>query len=152
MFDKSAILQKDHPADADMDFKYIMQDTGAYYIGAKYTYEELMEHELVPFKFKAVAEHYIFKDTDPSTSLESQLYYLKGDEFSARTLMQLKAKVKVSQMVEKKSLFGKKKLAYEEKVYSVKEFYNITLAVKKATGIIVRELIVSKLALMSFSV
>ncbi len=45
----------------DNDFKYYMQDTGHLYFGARYSYTELMEHEMVPFKFKSIIEHYIMK-------------------------------------------------------------------------------------------
>lgn len=44
------------------DFKYYMQDTGRLYLGARYSYAELTEHEMVPFKFKSIIEHYIMKD------------------------------------------------------------------------------------------
>lgn len=152
MFDKSIIMKTNYTASEDMDFKYVIQDTGAYLIGAKYSYEELMEHEQIPFKFKAIVEHYILKDTELSTSLESQMYYMTSKDFSYKTYEQLKAKIKVSQLVEKKSLFGKSKMVYEEKIMSLREFCEINLAKKKATGILVREVIISKLALMSFSV
>ena len=39
----------------DNDFKYYMQDTGHLYFGARYSYTELMEHEMVPFKFKSIS-------------------------------------------------------------------------------------------------
>ena len=34
------------------DFKYMLQDVGRIYIGAKYTYRELMENPEAAFKFK----------------------------------------------------------------------------------------------------
>ena len=97
------------------DFKYFMQDTGSLYLGAKYTYQEILEDEMVTFKFKSIVEHYIMKDTDPETTLESQLYYMTPEQFSYKTYTQLKARVKKS-------------------------------------GIVVQELILSKLSLMAFSV
>ena len=97
-------------------------------------------------------EHYLSKDTELTTTLESQFYYLTPKDFSYKIFEQLKAKVKISQLVVKKSLFGKEKTVYEEKIVTLKEFCNINLAVKKATGVIVREIVISKLALMSFSV
>ena len=53
----------------DNDFKYFMQDIGSLYLGARYSYEELMAHEMIPFKFKSVIEHYITKDTQLDTAL-----------------------------------------------------------------------------------
>ena len=69
----------------DNDFKYYMQDTGHLYFGARYSYAELLEHEMVPFKFKSIIEHYIMKDTRPDTTLESQFYYMMPEMFSYKT-------------------------------------------------------------------
>ena len=96
----------------DTDFKYVMQDTGNIYIGARLTYAELMDQEMLPFKIK----------------------------------------VKVNVLTEKKSLFGKKKMVYTEKILTLKELTEMNLARKKASGMIIREIIVSKLGLMTFSV
>lgn len=134
------------------DFRYVIQDAGNYYIGSKFTYAECMENENVPFKFKAVIEHYLMKDTDVENSLESHLYYMTEDEFSYKTYVQLKARVKISVLTVKKSLFGKEKTIYEEKIVTIGELARMNLAKKKGSGVIVRELILSKLALMSFSV
>ena len=46
----------------DTDFKYVMQDTGNIYIGARLTYAELMEQEMLPFKMKTIIQHYFLKD------------------------------------------------------------------------------------------
>ena len=136
----------------DNDFKYYMQDVGSLYFGARYNYEELMAHEMVPFKFKSIIEHYITKDTQLDTTLESQFYYMTDDLFSYRTYMQLKAKVKISLLVEKKPLFGTKKSVYRTQVLSLDEFVRMNLAQKKKCGVIIQEIILSKLALMAFSV
>lgn len=135
------------------EFKYIMQDTGSYYVGAKYTYGELMNNDVVPFKFKAIIEHYFMKDTDITTSLESQLYYIDKEQFSYKTYNQLKARVKVSLLVPRKKLFSKKvNYVYEEKILNLEELAEMNLARKKGSGLIIRELVISKLALMGFSV
>ncbi len=136
----------------DNDFKYYMQDVGSLYFGARYSYEELMAHEMVSFKFKSIIEHYIMKDTELDTTLESQFYYMTDDLFSYRTYMQLKAKVKISLLVEKKPLIGAKKTVYQTQVLSLDEFARMNLAQKKKYGVIIQEIIISKLALMAFSV
>ncbi len=134
------------------DYKYFMQDTGSVYLGAKLSYAEILQDEMVNFKYKSIVEHYIFKDTDPETTLESQLYYMTKEQFSYKTYQQLKARVKVSILEEKKSLFGKKKRAYVTKTMPLAEFVDINLAQKKAQGVVIQELALSKLGLMSFSV
>lgn len=134
------------------DFKYFMQDTGSLYLGAKYSYAEILEDEMVTFKYKSIVEHYILKDTDPETTLESQFYYMTPDQFSCKTYLQLKARVKVSMMTEKKRLFGRTGTAHENKVLKLDDLVGMNLAQKKKCGLVVQELVLSKLALMSFSV
>lgn len=136
----------------DNDFKYYMQDTSRLYFGARYNYVELIEHEMVPFKFKSIIEHYIMKDTQPDTSLESQFYYMTPEMFSYKTYMQLKTRVKVCLLVEKKSLFGNPKMVYRNKVFTLEEFVKMNLAQKKKYGVKIQEIVLSKLAMMSFSV
>lgn len=134
------------------DYKYFMQDVGAVYLGAKLSYTEILQDEMVNFKYKSIVEHYILKDTEPETTLESQLYYMTREQFSYRTYEQLKAKVKVSILEEKKTLFGKKKAGYVTEILPLAAFVDINLAQKKARGVVIQELILSKLGLMAFSV
>lgn len=134
------------------DFKYFMQDTGSLYLGAKYSYAEILEDEMVNFKYKSIVEHYILKDTDPETTLESQLYYMTPEQFSYRTYRQLKARVKVCLLVEKKRMFGQVRSEYENRVMKLEELVGMNLAQKKKRGVVVQELVLSKLALLSFSV
>lgn len=134
------------------DFKYFMQDTGSLYLGAKYSYAEILGDEMVTFKYKSIVEHYILKDTDPETTLESQFYYMTPEQFSYRTYQQLKARVKVSMLVEKKRLLRGSGVRYESKVMKLEEFVKMNLAQKKKCGVVVQELVLSKLAVMTFSV
>lgn len=134
------------------DYKYVMQDTGALYLGAKYSYGELMDNEAVPFKLKAVLNHYVLKEASPDTTLESQLYYMEPEGFLYETFRQLKMKVKVQMMAEKKNMFGQVKTAYQEKIFPLKDFCEIKKKKKKASGMMLQEIIISKLGLMTFSV
>lgn len=136
----------------DNDFKYFMQDTGSIYLGARFSYAEILEQEMISFKYKSIVEHYILKDTDPETTLESQLYYMTPDQFSYKTYLQLKARVKVSVLAQKKNLFGREKVVYENKVVKLEDIAGMNLAQKKKNGMIIHELILSKLALMGFNV
>lgn len=122
------------------------------YLGAKYSYAEILQDEMVTFKYKGIVEHYILKDTDPETTLESQLYYMTPEQFSYRTYLQLKARVKVSMLVEKRRLLGGSDVRYESKVMKLEEFVKMNLAQKKKSGVVVQELILSKLGVMTFSV
>lgn len=133
-------------------YKYVMNDTANIYIGAKYSYEELLEADELGFKFKTIITQYILKESDKDNTLEAEFYYMDPNSFIYKTYEQLKCKVKIQMMVESKSIFGKTKSEYKEKVISLKELTDINLAKKKGAGLIVSEIIVSKLALMSFTV
>jgi hypothetical protein len=134
------------------DYKYVMMDTGYLYIGAKYTYGELMELDTVPFKFMTVVERYILPDMNPDTTIESHLYYLQAADFTCRTLQQLKAKVKVNRLTVKKKLFGKKESVYQTEIMSLQDFVKMSPDEKERAGIFIQELMISKLGLMSFMV
>ncbi len=134
------------------DFKYVLQDTGNLYLGAGFSYEELVEAEMVPFKLKAILSHYILKESSPDTTLESEFYYLKEDTFLYETYRQLKVKVKGQVQAEKRSLLGKISLVYQEKVFTLPELTAMNLARKKASGMLIREIIISKLGMMTFSI
>jgi len=144
------------------DFKYVLQDVGSLYLGAGFSYEELLSQELVPFKLKAILSRYVLKEAAPETTLESQFYYLEAGTFLYEVFSQLKIQVKVQEQVVKKRArwpfanaagkASKEKYLYQEKVYSLKELAGINLARKKACGMLVREIIVSKLGMMTFSI
>jgi hypothetical protein len=128
------------------DFKYVMQDVSRYYFGARMNYREIIDNEMAPFKFKTILERYILRGLDRETTLESGLYYMNEDSPEFRVLKQLKARVRVSQ------LKNGKIDRYQEKLYTIGELSDISPEEKEKKGIIVRELVISKLALFAFSV
>lgn len=133
------------------DYKYVLQDAGSLSLGAKYSYRDLMQEEDVPFKFKVIAERYLSKDLDPSTTLESQIYYLTKEGFAYECFRQLKTKVKFSMRKEKKGLFDKKGKSYTTELMPLKNFVEKSVTWKKEQEILIQEIVVSKLALMTFS-
>lgn len=136
------------------DYKYVMQDSGSYAFGAAFSYEECMSDDNVPFKFKAVIEHYILKDDiAKDTTLESHLYYMTADSFAARTYTELKARVRVWMITEgKRGLFGSPKPSNREQVIPLRELMGLSPEEKGERNLKIGELIIPKLALMSFSV
>ncbi len=134
------------------DFKYVIQDVGSVSLGAKYSYEDMLNEELIPFKFKSIIKYYILKEADKSTTLESEFYYMEEGTFLYETYRQLKTKVKVRTQSVKKNIFGKEKVIYKEEILSLKEITGMNLAKKKASGLVIVEIIISKLGLMTFSV
>lgn len=136
------------------DYKYVMVDTGNVYLGAKYSYRELLQNDDVPFKIRSIVERYIMPEADPDTTLESDFYYMTADSFAYRTYRQLKIKVKCSRLVEKKGLFlGKKrKKVYTTELIGLEDFTAMSPAEKQTQGIVVQEIVVNKLAMMVFTV
>ena len=130
------------------DFKYCMQDMERDYFGARYTYEELMQNELVPFKFKTIIERYLVRDIDRDTSLESHFYHMTKENPEYRVYRQLKARVRVTQIKNRKS----SQTEYTEKVYTLEQLTALSQEKKLEKGIAIREIILSKLALFAFSV
>ncbi len=130
------------------DYKYSMQDTSRLYVGAKYTFRELLDDEEITFKFRMIMERYILPEADPEDTLETHLYYLKPDSFLVKVYRQMKAKVKVNVIEEKKPLFGSAKREYVTKQLTVEELAAIPPAGKEQMGCVIQELNVSKLALI----
>jgi hypothetical protein len=130
------------------DFKYYMQDIERYYFGARYNYNELLNNEMVPFKFKTIISKYIKDEVDLDTSLESHLYYIEKDSFDYKLYRQLRLRIRTSQY-KNPSDHGK---GFKEKVYTIEQLVKINKDEKEEKGIIIRELIISKLALFGFSV
>lgn len=134
------------------DFKYVIQDVGSVSLGAKYTYEDMLNEELIPFKLKTIIKYYILKEADKDTSLESEFYYMEQGTFLYETYRQLKTKVKVRTQSVKKTITGKERIIYKEELLSLKELTEMNLARKKASGLVIIEIVISKLGLMTFSV
>ena len=58
---------------------------------------------------------------------------------------------KINVLKEKKSLFGKKKKVYTTEVMSLKDFVGKSIEWKQGNSVFIQEIIISKLALMTFS-
>lgn len=132
------------------DNKYSMQDTSYLYVGTKYTLGEITEEEEILFKFRLIVERYILPEADFLDTLETQLYYMKPDDFVVRIYKQLKAKVKVNIIEEKRRITGTVKQQYVTKMIKVEELAAMTPEEKEKKGVVVQELRMNKLALMGF--
>ena len=130
------------------DYKYSMQDTGRIYVGCRYTFGELLEAEDAAFKFRMVVERYILPKADMEDTLETHLYYLEPDSFLIKLYGQMKARVKVNELREKKGLFGGVRKEFTTRQMTVEELSKIPPAEKERRGLVIQELSVSKLGLM----
>ena len=132
-------------------YKYTMQTISYVYIGAKFTYGELLENEDINFKFKAIVERYILPESTPDTTLESELYYLSEDSFIYKTYQQLRLSVKVNVLRDKKRLFRKPVREYTEEIWKLKDLVKMPVEEKEKAGVVIQELILSKTALLGFA-
>lgn len=130
------------------DYKYSMQDTGRLYVGCKYTFAELLEEEEVMFKFRMLVQKYILPEADGEDTLETHLYYLGPTGFLVKLYRQMKTRIKVNVIEEKKGLFGRGKREYVTKQLTIEQLVGMTKAEKEACGLVIQELSVSKLAMM----
>ncbi len=132
------------------DYKYIMQDVSTIYLGARYTYEELTNEEEMPFKIKSLVNRYIKQELNgENLSLESHFFYMEPQGFAYQTYLQMKTKVKISILEEKKGFGGKVKKVYTTQTMKLQDFVKIPPAEKEKQGIMIQEISLSKLALMA---
>ena len=132
------------------DGKYSLQDVGTLYVGTKYTFEELLDNEEISFKFRLVVERYLLPEADREDTLETHLYYLDSKSFLVKIYQQLKAKIKVNVIEEKKDRSGKVTKRYVTKTLSPKELTEIEPSAKESVGMVIQEIAFSKLSLMAF--
>lgn len=132
------------------DGKYVMQDVGTLYVGTKYPFGEILENEEIPFKFRLLCERYLLPESDREDTLETHLYYLDSKSFSVKIYKQLRAKVKINLLAEKKDRQGRAVREYVTKNLTVEELTKLSTQEKEAQGVVIQELAVSKFALMAF--
>ena len=125
-----------------------MQDIERYYFGCRYSYQEILDNEMAPFKYKTIITKYLKDDIDYETTLESHLYYLTSEGFDYKIYKQLKSRVRVMQYKNPQNP-GK---GYKEKVYTIEQLVKIPAQKKEELGFVISELYFSKLALLAFSV
>ena len=130
----------------NQDYKYLLQDISNVYLGARYTYEELIETEDIPFKVKTMVRRYILPELKEAgisedLTLEKHFYEMEPKGFAYQTYLQLKAKVKIS------VLSGKG--GYTTKTVKLQEFAAMSPDDKQAAGVLIQEIALSKLALMT---
>lgn len=136
---------------AENDFKYVVQSFGDFYIGARWTYGEMLVNDDMPFKWKAIVRHYLLKDVAPDTTMENHIFYMTEQDFAYETFKELRAKFKMSVWI---PADGKKHRSghYESREYKIEEIVKSKELHEQMDTIVVEELHLSKLALMTFAV
>lgn len=132
------------------DYKYCIQDVTKLYIGSKYNFGELLDAEAVPFKLKLVMRQYVMPEADLEDTLETHFYYLDPKSFLVQIYGQLSLKVKINLLTKKKTTGGNIRQEYTTKVLSIKDLTAMSVEEKEKAGVVIQEIIISKLALMGF--
>lgn len=127
----------------NQDFKYVIQDTSFTQLGSRYTYEEMLMSDRVPFKFQSIIQLYILKSADPTFEIGQHILALTEDDFTYNVYRNLKIKVS---FCEPKKLGGYKvkKLKFDEfKKYQKQNW---------SDQHVIQDVTISNLALMAFVV
>ena len=129
------------------DFKYVMHDMSNLYIGAKYSYDELLVSDDVPFKLKTLISRFILREVAGSTTIENHIFYLKETDMSYQIFKEMKAKFRLS--VWKDETDGVKKPGYKSETYRITEIIGNEELMRKKDITIVEEMHITKLRLMA---
>ena len=129
------------------DFKYVMQDVSRLYIGAKYTYREMMDTDEIPFKFKAILSHYNMKYFAQHTSQENHIFFIKDTDISYMVYKQMKVRFKMNFPV----LSRRGTWQYRSEYHTIDEIMKNEQWKEHMDEIVVEEMMISKLQIMMMS-
>lgn len=132
------------------DYKYILNSFTLIQIGARWTYQELLDNVDLSYKFRCIIKQIILKEVDQDTTLESHFYYLSPDSETCRALTSLKAKIRLYVPEQKKHRSGSIETLFEEKTMSPEMLASYSPEQKKTLGFQIFELQLSKVGLMTF--
>ena len=130
-------------------FAYVQQDVSHVYIGAAFTYGELMERDDIPFKFRAILAHYMLKEVAADTTLSDHVFFLQQDDLSCLAYRQMKARFKMSVWQEAN---GRKKAGYVSRTYTIDEILEDKELRRNMDITVVEELSFKKFALASVGI
>lgn len=106
----------------DSDYKYVLQDISNVFIGARFTYRDMMENEYVPSRFQDAVCRVFAKEAGEDTMLCDHLLCLGKESESYRGFSQLKIRIKVAVAEKKTDKSGKEILLYPAKDYELEGF------------------------------
>jgi len=127
----------------ERDFKYVLQDTSSTQLGSRYTYEEMLMSDRVPFKFQSIIQLYILKSADPSMEIGRHILSLQDTDYNYNVYRQLKVKVRFCE--------PKKNGGYKVKQMRFDEFKKYQDS-KWTDEHVIQDITISNLALMGFVV
>ena len=108
----------------DNAYKYVLQDFTNVYIGALFTFEELIASDDCPVRFKDFVIRVICKDGDRNMTISERLLEIKENDEVYSQLQKLKLKIKVTHLLKSLDKHGNEKDTYETKELSIEDFVN----------------------------
>lgn len=129
------------------DFKYVIQDVSRLYIGAKYTYQEMMNVDEIAFKLKAILSHYMLKEVAGDTTPENHVFYMQETDLSYMVYDQMKVRFKMLFP----ELSKKGTWQYRSEYHTISEIVHNKEWHEQKDQIVVEEMVVSKLQIMAMS-
>lgn len=133
------------------DFKYVIQDLTNVYIGARFSYTELMERDDVPFKLRSIFSHYMLKEVAGETTLADHVFFITPQSQSYLVYKQMKARFRLN-VWEPADGRKHKKDGYVSKTYTIDDIVNNEELKARMDEIMVEELHFTKLGLMAVSI
>ncbi len=127
------------------DYKYVMHDLTNLYIGAKYSYDELMTLDEIPFKLKTLISRFILKEVAGDTRIEDHIFYMKETDMSYQIYKEMKVKFHLYVWKDEKD--GAKRNGYKRETYTMEEILNSEELKNKKDITIVEEMHITKLGL-----
>lgn len=132
------------------DFKYVMQDLTNLYIGARLSYDEIMDLDETPFKLKTIIAHYMLQEVMGDTTIANHIFYIEKNQLSYMVYKQMNAKFRMNVWVDQPT--GKKKSGYQSEVFTIDEIVGNQELIKKKDEILVEEMHITKLKLLAVSI
>ena len=130
------------------DFKYVIQDITKLYIGAKLTYQEMMDLDDVSFKLKVILSHYMLKEVAGDTTPENHVFYMKDTDLSYIMYKQLKAKFKMNFPV----LTKKGTWQYKSEYHTIEEIVHNEQWHEQKDRIVIEEMEIGKMRLAAIGI
>ena len=134
------------------EYKYVIDQMTSIEIGAKWTYEELIDNADVSHKFRQCCRSIFEREVDAETTIESHLYYLEKDSESFRAYRKMKTKVTCMVPDTRRPPKEEGKPYYRQEVFTVDDLVKVPAQTKERMGVIIQEIVVSKMGLAALVV
>lgn len=134
------------------DYKYVIQDFSNVYVGANYTYGELVDSDDTPSRLADVVCRIFYREVDAQTKIADHLQAIKEDSACYMAFSQLRIQIKVTFVVNVQDKSGNCKEEYETKDYSLDAFMKEVRIQDNPDGYLIQELSFKKRHLMMMHV